>query len=187
MLLETLKEFDWHNDPQRVRFDDEGMHVTAKYRTDFWSCARHDFKKDDGHFFFSYAGGDFGCDVVWYAPEMKDFDQCGLMLRVDSDNWFKMSLMYDSDNRAMLASSLTNDGFSDLATAMLDGEVEKVWYKLKRKKGCYIASYSTDGVCFEQLRKFYLPHDTEEVSIGAYICSPQRDDFEAILQGLTKS
>ena len=46
MLLETLKEFDWMNEPQRVRFDEEGMHVAAKYRTDFWCCARYDFKKD---------------------------------------------------------------------------------------------------------------------------------------------
>jgi len=25
MLLETLKEFDWMNEPQRVRFDEDGM------------------------------------------------------------------------------------------------------------------------------------------------------------------
>ena len=40
MLLESLKQFDWMNEPANVRFDENGMVVLAKYRTDFWCCAR---------------------------------------------------------------------------------------------------------------------------------------------------
>ena len=65
MLLESLKQFDWMNEPANVRFDEKGMNVIAKYRTDFWCCARYDFRKDDGHFFFSYVLGDFCCDLNW--------------------------------------------------------------------------------------------------------------------------
>lgn len=187
MLLETLKEFDWLNDPQRVRFDDDGMHVTAKYRTDFWCCAPHEFYKDDGHFFYSYVKGDFCCNLCWVCPDMKDFDQCGIMLRADERNWFKAALMYDNNHEPMISSSLTNDGFSDLATVLLPRDTQKVWYRLKRRKGCYVASYSLDGESYIQLRKFYLVHDNDEIKVGAYICSPQRDDFEAVLQSLIKN
>jgi len=187
MLLETLKEFDWLNEPQKVRFDEDGMHVTAKYRTDFWCCARYNFRKDDGHFFFSYVLGDFCCDLNWKFDKAGGFDQCGLMLRVDVNNWFKISIMYENENTPMLATSLTCSGFSDLATVSIPSGVKKVWYRLKKRKGCYIASYSLDGEEYVQLRKFYLVNDSDEVKVGAYICSPQQDEFEAVLQGLDMS
>ena len=187
MLLETLKEFDWMNEPQRVRFDDDGMHVVSKYRTDFWACARYDFRKDDGHFFFSYVLGDFCCDLDWMFNQPESFDQCGIMVRVDVNNWFKASIMYEKDDAPMLATCLTNDGYSDLATIPLPQGTNHVWYRLKKRKGCYIASYSLDGEEYMQLRKFYLIHDADDVKIGAYICSPQREDFEAVLGGLQMS
>jgi regulation of enolase protein 1 (concanavalin A-like superfamily) len=187
MLLETLKDFDWKNEPQRVRFDDDGMHVAAKYRTDFWCCARYDFKKDDGHFFYSNTINDFCCDLDWSFAAPGAFDQCGIMLRTDSENWFKASIMYEDADTPMLATSLTNAGYSDLATLPLPQGVNHVWYRLKKRKGCYIASYSLDGKNYTQIRKFYLLNDADNIQVGAYLCSPQRDDFEAVLHGLTLS
>ena len=35
-----------------------------------------------------------------------------------------------------------------------------------------------------QLRKFYLLNDADNVEVGAYICSPQREEFEAVLRGI---
>lgn len=184
MLLETLKEFDWLNEPQNVRFDEDGMHVQAKYRTDFWCCARYDFRKDDGHLFFSYVLGDFCCDLDWSFENPGAFDQCGIMLRMDVNNWFKASIMYENEQTPMLATSLTNDGYSDLATIPLPAHTKRMWYRLKKRKGCYIASYSLDGENYVQLRKFYLIHDNDEVKVGAYICSPQGEDFKAVLHNL---
>ena len=184
MLLETLKEFDWLNEPQRVRFDDDGMHVVAKYRTDFWCCSRYDFRKDDGHFFFSTISGDFCCDLDWLFEKLSSFDQCGIMARIDVNNWFKASVMYEKGSAPLLATSLTVDGYSDLATIALPENVNHVWYRLKRRKGCYVAAYSLDGEKYTELRKFYFVHDIDDVKVGAYICSPQSDEFEAILGGL---
>lgn len=184
MLLESLKEFDWMNEPYQVRFDEKGMHVISKYRTDFWCCARYDFRKDDGHFFFSYTKGDFCCDLNWIFQDAGNFDQCGIMLRQDVNNWFKASIMYDDDEHPMLATSLTQEGYSDLATIPLPQGTQHIWYRLKRRKGCYIASYSLDGTEYMQLRKFYLAHDMDEIKIGAYICSPQREGFEAVLENI---
>ncbi|MBQ8672072.1 MAG: DUF1349 domain-containing protein [Alphaproteobacteria bacterium] len=187
MLLETLKEFDWLNEPQRVRFDESGMQVTAKYRTDFWCCARYGFRKDDGHFFFSYVLGDFCCDLNWEFDKVGAFDQCGLMLRLDVNNWFKISIMSENADNPMIATSLTSSGLSDLASQPLPHGVKRLWYRLKKRKGCYTAYYSTDGEKYVQLRKFYLLNDGDEVKVGAYICSPQQEAFEATLHGLDMS
>ena len=165
MLLESLKQFDWMNEPANVRFDEKGMNVIAKYRTDFWCCARYDFRKDDGHFFFSYVLGDFCCDLNWEFGDAGLFNQCGIMLRTDVNNWFKCSIMYEKEDSPLLATSLTVDGYSDLATIPLPAGVKRVWYR---------ADYI-------QLRKFYLVHEVDDVKVGAYICSPQKEDFTATL------
>lgn len=187
MLLETLKEFDWLNEPQTVRFDDEGMHVAAKYRTDFWCCNRHNFRKDDGHFFFSYVLGDFCCDLDWSFVSADNFSQCGAMLRIDVNNWFKVSVMYENETAPLLATSLTQQGYSDLATVPLPPATKHIWYRVKKRKGCYIVSYSVDGVHYTQLRKFYFIHDVDDLKVGAYICAPQQDNFDAVLHSITLS
>ena len=74
-----------------------------------------------------------------------------------------------------------------MATLPLPRGTKRVWYRLKRRKGCYIVSYSLDGEEYMQLRKFYLIHDADDIKVGAYICSPQRDDFEAVLRGIDMS
>ena len=185
MLLETLKQFDWMNEPQRVRFDNDGMFVSAKQNTDFWCCSRFNFKKDDGHFFYGRAEGDFCCDLNWEFATRGQFNQCGIMLRVDGENWFKASIMYQDEQNPMLATSLTHMGLSDLATLPLPRGVKRVWYRLRRRRGWYIASYSLDGTEYIQLRKFYLIRDNDEIKIGAYLCAPQNDDFSAVLRGIS--
>ena len=184
MLLESLREFDWLNEPQRVRFDEDGMFVSTKYRTDFWCCARYNFRKDDGHFFYCGVADDFCCDLNWEFSACGQFDQCGLMLRVDVDNWFKASIMSEDEENPLLATCLTNAGYSDLATIPLPRGTKRVWYRLKRRHGCYVASYSLNGTEYMQLRKFYLLNDADNVEVGAYICSPQREEFEAVLRGI---
>ena len=47
MRLDALKDFEWYNEPENVRFSDLGMVVNCKPKTDFWQSAHHNFKKDN--------------------------------------------------------------------------------------------------------------------------------------------
>ena len=51
MLLTNLRDFEWYNEPEDVSFEERGMAVLTKNKTDFWQSKHHNFKKDDGHFF----------------------------------------------------------------------------------------------------------------------------------------
>ena len=106
------------------------------------------------------------------------------MIRLDVNNWFKISMMSESNENPKIATSLTNDGYSDLASVNIPAGSNHIWYRLKKRKGCYIAYYSLDGQNYTELRKFYLIHDSDEMKIGAYICSPQSEDFTAVLHNL---
>jgi len=46
----------------------------------------------------------------------KRFDQCGLLIYLDSDNWFKASVEYEDTDISRLGSVVTNHGHSDWAT-----------------------------------------------------------------------
>lgn len=182
MLLDALKDFEWYNEPENVRFNELGMVINTKPKTDFWQSTHHNFHKDNGHFFYTRAQGDFSLLVKWSFDKAYAFDQCGLMLRVDGLNWFKLSLMSETIDKPKLGSSLTNFGYSDWAVVDLNTAVSEIWYKLQCCNGDYIAFYSLDGEVFHQLRLFHLVNDQGEIKVGAYAAAPQRSDFECILE-----
>lgn len=184
MLLDALKHFEWYNEPENVRFNDLGMVVNSRSKTDFWQSTHHNFHKDNGHFFFTRSQRNFTLTVQWHFEEAFQFDQCGLMLRVDERNWFKLSMMTENPQMPKLGTSLTNFGYSDWAVQDLITPVTDIWYRLRRNSGDYIAYFSLDGQKFKQLRLFHLINDNPEVKVGPYICSPQRNDFECVLTGL---
>ena len=180
MLLDALKDFEWQNEPENVRFNENGMAVLSKNKTDFWQSKGHHFQKDDGHFFFCRQAGDFFLTLKWRFEALDKFSQCGIMMRVDERNWFKASIMNESSGGNVLASSLTIGGHSDWAGFNLPRDVCEIWYRLNRVGDDYILSYSLDGVTFIKMRMFYM-QSYEEVKTGAYIASPNMTDFHAEL------
>lgn len=181
MLLEQLRQFEWYNEPLDVSFEERGMWVATQNKTDFWQSAHHNFRKDDGHFFFTHQMGNFTLVVKWIFETRGQFDQCGIMVRVDEKNWFKASIMYDNPENPTLGSCVTNSGYSDWAAQKIPTGINEIWYKVKKVNGDYLIFYSLDGVKYEQIRMLHLINDMPEVKVGAYICSPQREGFEGIL------
>lgn len=184
MLLGALQEFEWYNEPQNVTFRDKEMIVCAEKGTDFWQSRHHQYGQDSGHFFFARRKGDFIFTVKWSFSNCQTYNQCGLMLRIDEYNWIKASIMYDNPARPMLGTSVTQSGYSDWAAQDIPSGLTEIWFKVKRLNGDYMIYYSLDGESFKQIRTTHLINDMTEIKVGAYICSPQSDDFEASLSVL---
>ena len=184
MILENLKDFEWYNEPENVIFTDKKMKLSANEQTDFWQSLHHNFKKDNGHFFYLKKNENFSCVVHWHAENTTNFSQCGIMIRIDERNWFKASAMYQDENSPELGSCLTIKGHSDWAGVLLKEEPVDIWYKIVRKKNDFICYYSLNGKDFVRLRQFYMDLQEENVKIGAYLCSPQDMNFEAILEDI---
>lgn len=183
MNFEVLANFDWYNEPDNVRFENNEMVVYAKYGTDFWQSIHRDFKKDNGHFFFCRRDNDFSLTLKWNFDSLKAFSQCGIMLRIDERNWFKASLMNKQDNENCLASVLTIAGHSDWCGFELGQEVSELWFRLNRIENDYVLFYSLNGIDFIRFRSFYLKN-YEDVKAGAYIANPNEENFYATLAEL---
>ncbi len=186
MHFEVLENFEWLNDPENVRFEDDSMIIYARQGTDFWQSVHRGFRKDDGHFFFCRQTGDFFLTFKWRFGDLDKFSQCGVMVRIDERNWFKASLMNEYRDSSVLASSLTIGGHSDWSGFNFANDVCEIWFRLNRVGDDYIASYSLDGIQFTKFRMFYM-QSYEDIKAGAYIASPNRENFCAELSGIRLS
>lgn len=181
MLLDSLKDFSWDNEPADVCFNENGMVVKSEPETDFWQSLPHNIHRDNGHFFFTRKNGDFSLVVHWRFEQAEAADQCGIMLRIDSLNWVKAGFLSSDMRMPQLGSVVTTNGTSDWAVWPLVSVPQDIWLKAVRKGKNFLLFASIDGQNFRQLRMFALPNVKNELRCGAYICSPQKHNFSATL------
>ena len=92
---QTLNKMNWLNEPQQWEIKDGKtlvMDVPAK--TDFWRISHYGFTVDDGPFYSATYGGEFEVKAKISGNYVTTFDQAGLMLRIDHENWIKTGIEY---------------------------------------------------------------------------------------------
>ena len=84
------------------------------------------------------------------------FDQCGVVMYLDSENWLKGSIEYENEQFQHLGSVVTNQGYSDWATTAIDADIKSMWYRLSRREDDYCIECSRDGIHFTQMRVCHM-------------------------------
>ncbi len=184
MLLDSLKNFFWLNEPANVRFVEEGMLVETLPETDFWQSKHHRFYKDNGHFFYTRKQGDCRFTVKWQIGDVLASDQCGIMIRIDDQNWAKAGLLTTDLRQPQLGSVVTVAGVSDWASWPLDNLPRELWCRLVKKDKDILLFASIDGTNFRQIRMFTIPKIVDEFKIGAFACSPLKHSLSCILEDI---
>jgi len=108
------------------------------------------------------------------------FDQCGVIIYQNSDNWFKASkasVEYENEEIQRLGSVVTNNGYSDWATTDIPATQKFMYYRLSRRESDYRIECSYDGITYKQMRIFHLFAGSEIINIGIYACSPEQSSF----------
>ena len=182
MILENIKDFNWYNDPQNVRFVNNGMLIETRPRTDFWQNIDSHFQKDNGHLFAQNCGGNFVLTVKWSFPLVKNSAQCGLMFRSDTLNWIKAGLLAPRFVMPQLGVVSANQGSCDWSAVELPLECRKIWLRLSRRSKDFVIMYSLNGNNFHQIRMLHLPKVSDVAAVGAYACSPSEESFECVLE-----
>ena len=73
------------------------------------------------------------------------FDQCGIVMYLDSENWLKGSIEYENEEFQHLGSVVTNNGYSDWATTEIDAGIKSMWYRFSRREDDYCIECSEDS------------------------------------------
>ncbi len=180
--MKILKnEWKWTRKPQVFNISDDQVVIVTEPHTDLWQRTYYHFRNDNAPVLqISTEQRYFSFVVKTEFVSEHRFDQCGIAVYLDSENWLKASVEYENDQFQHLGSVVTNHGYSDWATTEIDASVKSMWYRLSRREDDFCIECSTDGKRFQQMRICHLDEAKNKISFGIYACSPENSSFRAV-------
>ena len=184
----------WIYEPKKHEVTADLISITTEPGTDFWQRSYYGFRNDNAPALQLQSDQNFTFTTKVCFNYKALFDQCGLVIYLDSENWFKASIEYENTEISRLGSVVTNLGYSDWATSdiLLPNHI---WYRLSRRGPDFLIESSIDGESFNQIRIFHLhklgettaamgkcdpPQSARSaVGFGVYACSPSASSFTA--------
>lgn len=175
----TLSEFNWLNPPTEFSLVNDRLTIVTDPETDLWQRTYYGFRNNSAPAFIREFEDDFTFSVKTEFWAAQRYDQCGILLYQDADNWMKASVEAENETISRLGSVVTNLGYSDWATIDIPAETSEVWYRFSRKGQDFYVEYSFDGAEYQQMRMFHMHKPIAEAQVGVYACSPLKSSFEA--------
>ena len=176
-----MKNFRWTREPEEFMINENRVEITTQPGTDLWQRTYYHFRNDNAPVLQMETDEKFFSFVVKtdFSGSHHRFDQCGIVMYLDSENWLKASIEYENDAFQHLGSVATNHGYSDWATTEIDAGIKSMWYRFSRREDDYCIECSEDGVKYKQMRICHMYKATDEIQFGIYACSPEDSSFKA--------
>lgn len=177
-----FSKMTWTREPAEYSIAEDRIEITTDPKTDLWQRTYYHFQNDnspvlqmetDDRFFSFSVKTDF-------ADSHHRFDQCGIVMYLDSDNWLKASVEFENESFQHLGSVVTNHGYSDWATTQVPADVKTMWYRFSRREDDYCIECSYDGETYMQMRVCHMWEGAGKIRFGIYACSPEESSFKAV-------
>ena len=174
-----LNNFKWTRQPKSFKVQDDNVSIETLPHTDLWQRTYYHFRNDNAPVLQMDTEGKFFSFTVKtdFSGAHHRFDQCGIVMYLDSENWLKASVEYENERFSYLGSVVTNGGYSDWATTEIGKDSTVMWYRLSRREADYRIECSRDGVNFSQMRICHITKGAGKISFGIYACSPEDSSF----------
>lgn len=152
-----LKDFKWTREPDDYIITDYRVEIITQPETDLWQRTYYHFRNDNApvlqieteeKYFFFIVKTDF-------TESHHRFDQCGVVMYLDSENWLKAYVKYENNSFQHLGSVVTNRGYSDWATTEISSDIK-------------------------QMRICHMWAGGGKIRFGIYACSPEASSFKAV-------
>ena len=176
----NISALTWLNKPEKSDIQASKITITTEPSTDLWQRTYTGNQNDNTHALLMEIDSDFTFSVKASFKYNKPYDQCGVLIYQDSDNWFKGSIEHENFEFSHLGSVLTNNGYSDWSTSQISSGVSSMFYRISRQADDFLLENSLNGVNFRQMRMFHLFNGKGALNFGVYACSPLQSSFDAI-------
>ena len=187
MIFDT-NQLQWTREPANYTISADKIEITTAPHTDLWQRTYYHFRNDNAPVLQMETEEKFFSFTIKTAFQSRHrFDQCGIVMYLDSENWLKASIEYENDTFGHLGSVVTNNGYSDWATTEIDASIKSMWYRLSRREDDYLIECSEDGVTFKQMRVCHLWQGSGKIRFGIYACSPEESSFKATFSDMQMS
>lgn len=178
----NIKNLVWTREPASCSIKEDTISITTAPHTDLWQRTYYHFRNDNAPVLQMQTREKYFSFVVKtdFTQSHHRFDQCGIVMYLDNENWLKGSVEYENEQFQHLGSVVTNNGYSDWATTAIPADVKTMWYRFSRRADDYCIECSTDGIDFSQMRICHMHKGADLISFGIYACSPEDSSFTAI-------
>ena len=178
----NCNEWTWTRQPKDYHISEDRIEITTNPHTDLWQRTYYHFRNDNAPVLQMKTKEKYFSFVVKteFQESHHRFDQCGIVMYLDSENWLKGSIEYENEQFQHLGSVVTNMGYSDWATTAIPADVKSMWYRFSRREEDYCIECSEDGVNYSQMRVCHMWKAADEIQFGIYACSPEDSSFTAV-------
>ena len=174
------KSMEWTRAPKQYVITEESVEIITEPFTDLWQRTYYHFRNDNAPVLQLSTDEKYFSFVVKTEFDTKvRYDQSGIIMYLDSDNWLKASMEYENNQIQRLGSVVTNNGYSDWASVDVDASVKCMWFRFSRREDDFCIENSTDGINFKQMRICHMFHAQDTIQFGIYACSAEDSSFKA--------
>lgn len=153
----------WINPINDYSITENRIEFVTMPNTDFWQRTYYGFRNDNSPaLLMKTAEKYFSFIVRTDYDSTHRYEQCGIVIYQDSDNWFKASVEYENEEFQRLGSVVTNHGYSDWATTDIDANIKTMYYRLSRRESDFCIEALWTGlylnrcvffICLKGMRK----------------------------------
>lgn len=185
MFKFNLDKAKWFCEPKKYNVGKDYLEIFTEANTDLWQKTYYGFQNDNAHILYVTTNEKyFSFTVKAQFEYLELFDQCGVAIYQNSDNWVKAGIELHDKNTSWLGSVVTNNGYSDWATTDIDSNLRTMWYRISRMEDDFCLENSIDGKVFKQMRIFHFFQGKEDINIGLLACSPSKSSFKAVFSDM---
>ncbi|WP_223691113.1 DUF1349 domain-containing protein [Leifsonia poae] len=173
----------WTHEPAAVERHGDAVVVTAVEGTDAWRTTAYGFVHDTEHALLAPFDAGTAVEVAFTGDFSGDFDQAGVFLRTDDENWIKTGVEF-SDGLLQLGAVVTR-GVSDWSVAPVPHWAgRRITVRASRSGDAVAIRARIDDEPFALIRLAPLDPDAV-VHAGPFLCAPSRSGLTVTFESWT--
>lgn len=182
MNAQTLEKMNWFNEPAQWSVSGNRLTMAVTPKSDYWRISHYGFTVDDAPFYYGEYGGEFEAKVKISGDYKVRFDQAGMMIRIDHENYIKAGIEY-VDGKYNLSTVVTHHT-SDWSVIALDKPVDFIWIKAVRRLDAVEIFYSFDDKEYIMMRNAWMEAN-RPVKVGMMGACPDGEGFSGTFSDFT--
>ena len=173
---QSLEKMQWFNEPENYSIRNGVLEMQVPAQTDFWRIAHYGFTVDDGPFLYAVYGGEFEAKIKVSGEYETRFDQAGMMIRLDHENYVKFGIEF-VDGKFNISAVVTHHT-SDWSVIRLEEPIPHLWLKAVRRLDAIELFYSFDDREYTMMRTLWM-QDNCPLQVGPVVACPDGQGFKA--------
>ena len=173
---QSLEKMTWFNEPTNYEINGKTLTMDVPGHCDYWRISHYGFTVDDAPFYYATYGGEFEAKIKVSGEYETRFDQAGMMIRLDHENYVKFGIEF-VDGKFNISAVVTHHT-SDWSVIRLDEPVPHLWLKAVRRLDAIELFYSFDDREYTMMRTLWM-QDNCPLQVGPVAACPDGQGFKA--------